>query len=62
VKCLHAHVAHELATGDDEIGRWALDRLDRPLDAVRTGVDVPTTPIDAVRVGVDDAESSEVGA
>jgi len=28
VKCLHAHVAHELATGDDEIGRWTLDRLD----------------------------------
>lgn len=27
VKCLHAHVAHELATGDDEIGRWTLDRI-----------------------------------
>lgn len=27
VKCLHAHVANELATGDDEIGRWALERL-----------------------------------
>ncbi len=27
VKCLHAHVAHELATGDDAIGRWTLDRI-----------------------------------
>lgn len=27
VKCLHAHVAHHLATGDDAIGRWALDRV-----------------------------------
>jgi len=30
VKCLHAHVAHELAGGDDLVGRWALERLDRP--------------------------------
>jgi uncharacterized protein len=28
VKCLHAHVAHELATGDDVVGRWALDQID----------------------------------
>ncbi len=27
VKCLHAHVAHELAGGDDPVGRWALERL-----------------------------------
>jgi len=27
VKCLHAHVAHLLATGDDPIGRWTLDRV-----------------------------------
>jgi len=27
VKCLHAHVAHHLATGDDAIGRWTLDRV-----------------------------------
>jgi hypothetical protein len=27
VKCLHAHVAHQLATGDDAIGRWTLDRV-----------------------------------
>ena len=30
VKCLHAHVAHELATGNDPVGRWALDRLETP--------------------------------
>ncbi len=28
VKCLHAHVAHSLAGGDDPVGRWALDHLD----------------------------------
>lgn len=28
VKCLHAHVAHLLATGDDPVGQWALDRID----------------------------------
>ena len=27
VKCLHAHVAHELATGADEIGKWTLARV-----------------------------------
>jgi len=27
VKCLHAHVANELATGDDDIGRWTLARI-----------------------------------
>jgi len=27
VKCLHAHVAHHLAGGDDPVGRWALDQL-----------------------------------
>lgn len=27
VKCLHAHVAHELITGDNPIGRIALDVL-----------------------------------
>jgi len=27
VKCLHAHVAHHLAGGDDPIGRWALAHL-----------------------------------
>ena len=28
VKCLHAHVAHLLAGGDDPVGRWALERID----------------------------------
>ena len=28
VKCLHAHVAHALAGGDDPVGRWTLARLD----------------------------------
>lgn len=28
VKCLHAHVAHLLAGGDDPVGRWTLDQLD----------------------------------
>ncbi|MFK8023301.1 MAG: DUF501 domain-containing protein [Ilumatobacter sp.] len=27
VKCLHAHVAHALATGADEIGEWTLARV-----------------------------------
>jgi hypothetical protein len=31
VKCLHAHVAHELATGDDPVGAWALRQLPRTL-------------------------------
>jgi hypothetical protein len=28
VKCLHAHLAHLLAGGDDPVGRWTLERLD----------------------------------
>ena len=27
VKCLHAHVAHLLAGGDDPVGRWTLTQL-----------------------------------
>jgi exopolyphosphatase/guanosine-5'-triphosphate,3'-diphosphate pyrophosphatase len=27
VKCLHAHVAHTLAGGDDPVGRWTLEQL-----------------------------------
>jgi len=30
VKCLHAHVAHHLAVGDDAIGQWTLNRV--PVD------------------------------
>ena len=40
VKCLHAHVAHHLATGDDEIGRWTLERIPAPLGTATT----PTNP------------------
>lgn len=27
VKCLHVHVAHTLATGDNPVGRWALEEV-----------------------------------
>lgn len=27
IKCLHAHVAHHLATGDDPVGMWTLARI-----------------------------------
>ena len=27
VKCLHVHVAHHLATGDNVVGSWALDAI-----------------------------------
>jgi hypothetical protein len=27
VKCLHAHVAHLLAGGDDPVGRWTLEQI-----------------------------------
>lgn len=27
VKCLHVHVGHELATGDNPMGAWALDQI-----------------------------------
>lgn len=28
VKCLHAHVANLLATGDDAVGQWTLDQIE----------------------------------
>jgi hypothetical protein len=40
VKCLHAHVAYLLAGGDDPVGRWTLERLDRattPTSSTVTG-------------------------
>ena len=37
VKCLHAHVAHLLATGDDVVGRWTLDQIE-----LATGQAYPT--------------------
>jgi hypothetical protein len=33
VKCLHAHVAHCLAGGDDPVGWWALDAIRSPEEA-----------------------------
>ena len=36
VKCLHAHLAHTLAGGDDPVGRWTLDHLDTDLSATTT--------------------------
>jgi uncharacterized protein len=33
VKCLHAHLAHLLAGGDDPVGRWTLQRLDTSVTA-----------------------------
>jgi hypothetical protein len=29
VKCLHAHLAYRLAGGDDPVGRWVQEQLDR---------------------------------
>ena len=34
VKCLHAHVAHLLAGGDDAVGRWTLARLGDDRDVI----------------------------
>ncbi|MGI9645602.1 MAG: DUF501 domain-containing protein, partial [Ilumatobacteraceae bacterium] len=39
VKCLHAHVAHSLAGGDDAVGRWTLARL------AERGVRVDASPV-----------------
>ena len=52
VKCLHAHVAHLLAGGDDAVGRWTLAHLgdDR---GVLDGL-VPPAPL----VGLIDKETS----
>lgn len=47
VKCLHAHVAHHLAGGDDAIGRWTLQRVP---------ADVPGRPV--MPDDVSDAETS----
>jgi len=32
VKCLHAHLAHWLAGGDDPVGQWVADRLGEATD------------------------------
>lgn len=36
VKCLHAHVAHALAGGDDPVGRWALAAIADPISGATT--------------------------
>jgi len=52
VKCLHAHVAHELATGNDAIGRWTLDRIPTTTPGVPPGVGIPAhAPADAASDG-----------
>ena len=43
VKCLHAHVAHELATGRDPVGRWTLAQVPA---ALTTGLVRTTLPGD----------------
>ena len=42
VKCLHAHVAHELATGCDPVGAWALGQLPADATAGLVRVDPPS--------------------
>ncbi|MGB0113863.1 MAG: DUF501 domain-containing protein [Ilumatobacteraceae bacterium] len=37
VKCLHAHLAHHLAGGDDPVGRWTMARLESAQQAERAG-------------------------
>lgn len=46
VKCLHAHVANQLATGDDAIGRWTLARVppDTPGAPTSTSEGPPKDP------------------
>lgn len=44
VKCLHAHVAHALAGGDDPVGRWALERIEPGVAADAVAADQPVTP------------------
>jgi hypothetical protein len=52
VKCLHAHVAHLLAGGDDAVGRWTLAHLGDD-HGVLDGL-VPPAPL----VGLIDKETS----
>lgn len=51
VKCLHAHVAHHLAGGDDPVGRWALEQLGQLVPAERRA---PSTAPGTLRVTIDD--------
>lgn len=54
VKCLHAHVAHALAGGDDPVGRWALERLDDAVDG--TGGHADPAADGVLHVHIDDRE------
>lgn len=51
VKCLHAHVAHHLAGGDDPVGRWALEQLGRLEPAEHRA---PSMAPGTLRVTIDD--------
>jgi uncharacterized protein len=53
VKCLHAHVAHELAGGDDPVGRWALDQL-AAADTTPAWTSAPTPTSDHVTLSIED--------
>ncbi len=48
VKCLHAHVAHLLAGGDDPVGRWVLDRLAATAATAAPAEPAPAEPAPAV--------------
>jgi hypothetical protein len=57
VKCLHAHVAHHLAGGDDPVGRWALEQLgqhDQPDGSAAVRRPEPATSPGTLRVTIDD--------
>ena len=40
VKCLHAHWAWHLAGGDDPVGRWIAQRIDKPAPAPFDGIQI----------------------
>ena len=47
VKCLHAHVAHLLATGDDVVGTWTLEQIERSAGQQPYGQRTPTRDLGA---------------
>ncbi len=51
VKCLHAHLAHHLAGGDDPIGAWVAAELDRRAE-----------PSDSNRACADDTGGNDPGS
>ena len=44
VKCLHAHVAHHLAGGDDPVGRWAIQHLESGVQPATTTTSAAEEP------------------